>query len=138
MRSLLNLIFLFVFLFPLTSFPQQALQEKPQVARKTILDFKEELKLNDDQVKSIKKIIDEFEKNNKPLLEKLIVLDKELKELFEKEGKLSEIRKKIREIFNLRAEMVFNEIEAGRKIDEVLNKEQKQKWKEIRMVGGKR
>jgi len=72
------------------------------------------------------------------LLEKLIVLDKELKELFEKEGKLSEIRKKIREIFNLRAEMVFNEIEAGRKIDEVLNKEQKEKWKEIRMVGGKR
>jgi len=71
-------------------------------------------------------------------LEKLIVLDKELKELFEKEGKLSEIRKKIREIFNLRAEMVFNEIEAGRKIDEVLNKEQKEKWKEIRMVGGKR
>jgi len=116
MRSLLNLIFLLVFLFPLISFPQQAPQEKSQVARKTILDFKEELKLNDDQVKSIKKIIDEFEKNNKPLLEKLIVLDKELKELFEKEDELSEIRKKIREIFSLRAEMVFNEIEAGRKL----------------------
>jgi hypothetical protein len=28
--------------------------------------------------------------------------------------------------------MIINEIEAGRKIDKVLNKEQKEKWKQIR------
>ena len=83
-------------------------------------------------MKSIKKIIDEFETKNRPLLEKLIALDKELKELLEKEGDLGEIKKKIKEIYSLRAEMIFNEIEAGRKIDKVLNKEQKEKWKQIR------
>jgi len=83
-------------------------------------------------VKSIKKIIDEFETKNRPLLEKLIALDKELKELLEKEGDLGEIRKRIKEIFSIRAEMILNEIEAGRKIDKVLNKEQKEKWKQIR------
>jgi Spy/CpxP family protein refolding chaperone len=106
--------------------------------RKTILDFKQELKLTEDQVKSIKKIIDEFETKNRPLLEKLIALDKELKELLEKEGDLGEIKKRIKEIYNLRAEMVINEIEAGRKIDKILNKEQKEKWKQIRSSGIKR
>jgi len=106
--------------------------------RRTILDFKQELKLTEDQVKSIKKIIDEFEMKNRPLLEKLIALDKELKELLEKEGDLGEIKKRIKEIYNLRAEMIFNEIEAGRKIDKVLNKEQKEKWKQIRSSGIKR
>ena len=86
-------------------------------------------------MKSIKKIIDEFEGKNMSLLEKFLALDKELKELLEKEGDLGEIRKRIKEIFSIRAEMIFNEIEAGRKIDKVLNKEQKEKWKEIRSSG---
>ena len=112
--------------------PQPKAQAQPQIQRKTILDFKDELKLTEDQVKSIKKIIDEFEGKNRPLLEKLIALDKELKELLEKEGDLGEIRKRIKEIYSIRADMVINEIETGRKIDKVLNKEQKEKWKQIR------
>ena len=102
------------------------------MVRKTILDFKDELKLNEEQVRSIKKIIDEFEVKNEGLFQKVSVLDKELKELLEKEGELGEIKKKVREIFSLRAEMVFNEIEAGRKIDKLLNEEQKERWKQIR------
>jgi hypothetical protein len=54
--------------------------------------------------------------------------------LLEKEGDLGEIKKRIREIYSLRAEMIFNEIEAGRKIDKVLNKEQKEKMKLIRVI----
>jgi len=126
------LLIIFIFIFPLNLFSQQVSQRKSEVVRKTILDFKDELKLNEEQVRSIKKIIDEFEVKNEGLFQKVSVLDKELKELLEKEGELSEIRKKIREIFSLRAEMVFNEIEAGRKIDKVLNKEQKERRKQIR------
>jgi len=126
------LLIIFIFIFPLNLFSQQVSQRKSEVVRKTILDFKDELKLNEEQVRSIKKIIDEFEVKNEGLFQKVSVLDKELKELLEKEGELSEIKKKVREIFSLRAEMVFNEIEAGRKIDKVLNKEQKERWKQIR------
>jgi Spy/CpxP family protein refolding chaperone len=107
--------------------PQPKEQTQPQIQRKTILDFKDELKLSEAQVKSIKTIIDELERKNRPLMDKFLALDKELKELLEKEGDLGEIRKRISEIYSLRAEMVFNEIEAGRKIDKVLNKEQKEK-----------
>jgi hypothetical protein len=108
--------------------PQPQVQAQPQIQRKTILDFKDELKLSEAQVKSIKTIIDELEKKNRTLMDKFLVLDKELKELLEKEGDLG----RIKEIFSIRAEMIFNEIEAGRKIDKVLNKEQKEKWKQIR------
>lgn len=107
--------------------PQPKEQTQPRIQRKTILDFKDELKLSEAQVKSIKTIIDELERKNRPLMDKFLALDKELKELLEKEGDLGEIRKRISEIYSLRAEMVFNEIEAGRKIDKVLNKEQKEK-----------
>jgi Spy/CpxP family protein refolding chaperone len=112
--------------------PQPKEQAQPQIQRKTILDFKDELKLSEAQVKSIKTIIDEFERKNRTLMDKFLALDKELKELLEKEGDLGEIRKRIKEIFSIRAEMVINEIEARRKIDKVLNKEQKEKWKQIR------
>jgi Spy/CpxP family protein refolding chaperone len=112
--------------------PQPQSQAQPQIQRKTILDFKDELKLSEAQVKSIKTIIDEFERKNRTLMDKFLALDKELKELLEKEGDLGEIKKRIKEIYSLRAEMAINEIEAGRKIDKVLNKEQKEKWKQIR------
>jgi septal ring factor EnvC (AmiA/AmiB activator) len=130
---LLSLIILLFFfdLYAQTQ-PQPQLQSQPQIQRKTILDFKDELKLSEAQVKSIKTIIDELERRNRTLMDKFLTLDKELKELLEKEGDLGEIRKRIREIYSLRADMVFNEIEAGRKIDKVLNKEQKEKWKQIR------
>jgi Spy/CpxP family protein refolding chaperone len=131
--AILSLIIsLFLFDLYAQAQPQPKAQAQPQIQRKTILDFKDELKLTEDQVKSIKKIIDEFEGKNRPLLEKLIALDKELKELLEKEGDLGEIRKRIKEIYSIRADMVINEIETGRKIDKVLNKEQKEKWKQIR------
>jgi len=123
---------IFIFLFPLNLFSQQDAQPKPQAGRKTILDFKDELKLNEEQVKSIKKIIDDFEAKNRSLSQKMANLDRELKELLEKEGELKEIRKRIKDIFSLRADMIFNEIEAGRKIDKLLNEEQKERWHQIR------
>jgi peptidoglycan hydrolase CwlO-like protein len=68
--------------------PQPKEQTQPQIQRKTILDFKDELKLSEAQVKSIKTIIDEFERKNRTLMDKFLALDKELKELLEKEGDL--------------------------------------------------
>ena len=137
--AILSLIISFFFsdLYAQTQ-PQPKEQAQPQIQRKTILDFKDELKLSEAQVKSIKTIIDEFERKNRTLMDKFLALDKELKELLEKEGDLGEIRKRIKEIFSIRAEMVINEIEARRKIDKVLNKEQKEKWKQIRRGNNKK
>jgi len=128
----------FLFIFFSLSFAENQNQTQPQRRVYTILDFKDELKLSKEQVEKIRKIIDEFEKRARPLREKIVAQDREIRELLEKEADLKEIRGKIKENFSLRAELIIMEIEAGRKIDGVLTPEQLKKWREIRRQGGKR
>ena len=110
-----------------TSQPQQV-----QVTRKTILDYKAEVGLSDKQVKEIEKLIGEFEKRLADRAEKIRENDTKLRELLVKEGDIKEIGKNVREIYRLRGENVVDDIETGRKIDSLLAKEQRDKWREIK------
>jgi len=136
-RVCFSLLF-FLFIFFSLSFAENQNQTQPQRRVYTILDFKDELKLSQEQVEKIRKIIDEFEKRAKPLRERVVAQDREIRELLEREADLKEIRGKIKENFSLRADLLIMEIEAGRKIDGVLTPEQLKKWREIRRQGGKR
>jgi hypothetical protein len=127
--------FLVFFVFVTTGFTEET---SPTSAPKTIIDFKDELALKPEQVKRIKEIIENFEKSAKPLRERIVFLNKEVMELLGKEADLSEIEKKVKEGSSLRADLVVMEIEAGRRIDKVLNKEQLTKWREIKKKGGKK
>ena len=131
-------IFLLLVVFPVVSFAQQTLSLPTDATPKTILDFKDELALKPEQVEKLKKIIDDFEGSAQPLLSKIVSLNKETRELLGKEEDLAKIKPKIKEVFSLRADLVIMEIEAGRKIDKVLTKEQLAKWREIKKKGGKK
>jgi len=102
------------------------------VVRQTILDYKTEVGLTDKQAKDIEKLITDFQKREKENRDKIATQDKKVKELLANEGDMKEIAKGIREIYRLRGEMLIDDIETGRKIDNCLTKEQKDKWKEIR------
>ena len=102
------------------------------VVRQTILDYKTEVGLTDKQAKDIEKLISDFQKREKENRDKIATQDKKVKELLANEGDMKEIAKGIREIYRLRGEMLIDDIETGRKIDNCLTKEQKDKWKEIR------
>lgn len=102
------------------------------LTRKTILDFKEELKLTKEQEEKIRKIISEFEQKVKGINERAVKVDREIGELLEKDAEMKEIEKKVKELFSLRAEAVIEELKAGRVIDKLLNEEQRKKWREIR------
>jgi len=111
-------------------------QVQPQVIqRKTILDFEEELRLSQEQVYRIERIIRDFEGKVRGINEKIAKLDREIIELLEREGELKEVERKVKELFSLRADAVIEEIKAGRAIDKLLNEEQRKKWKEIRRGG---
>jgi len=138
MKRVCFLFLFFLFIFFSSSFAENQNQTQPQRRVYTILDFKDELKLSKEQVEKIRKIIEDFEKRAKPLREKIVAQDREIRELLEREADLKEIRGKIKENFSLRAELIIMEIEAGRKIDGVLTPEQLKKWREIRRQGGKR
>jgi len=128
----------FLFIFFSLSFAENQNQTQPTKRVYTILDFKDELKLSKEQVEKIRKIIDEFEKRARPLREKIVAQDREIRELLEREADLKEIKGKVKENFSLRADLLIMDIEAGRKIDGVLTPEQLKKWREIRRQGGKR
>lgn len=105
------------------------------LTRKTILDFKEELKLTKEQEEKIRKIISEFEQKVRQINERAVKVDREIGELLEKDAEMKEIEKKVKELFSLRAEAVIEELKAGRAIDKLLNEEQRKKWREIRRGG---
>ncbi|MCS7150506.1 MAG: hypothetical protein RMI93_07215, partial [Caldimicrobium sp.] len=52
--------------------PQGAQPQGVQPARRTILDFREELRLTEDQFKKIKKIVEDFEKKANALNERAV------------------------------------------------------------------
>jgi cell division protein ZapA (FtsZ GTPase activity inhibitor) len=106
------------------------------VQRKTILDFKEELGLTKEQEERIGKIVRDFEKRVKDINDKMVKVDGEIRKLLEENGDIKEVEKKVRELFQLRATAVIEEIKAGREIDKILNAEQREKWRKIK-VGGK-
>ncbi|MCM8830207.1 MAG: Spy/CpxP family protein refolding chaperone [Candidatus Omnitrophica bacterium] len=126
-------LYLFVIVFVLTSvniFSQGSSGQTQE--KKTILDYKAEVGLTEKQVKEIGKLITDYEKRVSGNLEKIKEKDKELKDLLASEGDIKEIGKLVREIYRLRGEIVVDALETGRKIDQMLTKEQKAKWKEIK------
>mgnify|MGYP001626171168 CR=1 FL=1 len=102
------------------------------VQKKTILDFKDELKLTKEQEEKIRKIVNGFEGKVKGFNEKMVKVDGEIRRLLEEKGDIKEVEKKVREFFQLRAEAVIEEIKAGREIDKLLTSEQREKWRKIR------
>jgi Spy/CpxP family protein refolding chaperone len=112
--------------------PQAQPMTQSQVQRRTILDFKEGLKLTREQEEKIKRIIEGFQKKKRDLTERMRVLDGEIRKLLEENGEMREIEKKVKELFQLRAQVVIEDIKAGREIDKVLNVEQREKWRKIK------
>jgi len=111
MKRVCFLFLFFLFIFFSLSFAENQNQTQPQRRVYTILDFKDELKLSKEQVEKIKKIIEDFEKRARPLREKILAQDREIRELLEREADLKEIRGKIKENFSLRAELIIMDIE---------------------------
>lgn len=114
-----------------TAFAQQG-QEAPQKqATKTIFDYKTELNLTNDQVNKIKEHIANLDKEVRVSRAKLIIIDADVQNLVQKEGDMNEIKKKVREAFDIQASIRIADFEASRKINDVLKPDQLKKWREI-------
>lgn len=114
------------------AFAQQAEEvTRQQQAVKTIFDYRAELNLTDDQVKKIREHLSALEKEVRVLRARLTIADVDLQSLLEKEGDITEIKKKVKEAFDIQASIRIADIEAARKINGVLKPEQLKKWREI-------
>ena len=116
--------------------PQPKEQAQPQIQRKTILDFKDELKLSEKQVKDIEKLLQVYFKKEKEFADKIRERERRLNELLSHGGEMREVKKLAKELYCLRGELWAEELETAKKIENMLNDEQKRKWRELRV--GKR
>lgn len=92
------IIFMFIIFWVGLVYAQNVTQGQVQAfQRKTILDFKEELKLTKEQEEKIRKIIADFEHKVRALNERAVKVDREIGELLEKGGELKEVERKVKE-----------------------------------------
>ncbi len=139
-------------LCPTQGFAQLGSDEVHFLARKnpavrgprTILDYKDQLKLTNDQVEKIKAILFDLENRERALRRDLARMNREVLALLaegaKKQGSLNldDVKKKIRQSFQIRAEMAIAEIEAAEKINRLLTPAQFEKWKKINAKGRRR
>jgi len=134
--SLTPWILAFILLFSLLviyAYSQEGGKRGSAQGRKTILDFKDELKLNDRQVKEIEKLLQVYFKKEQEMLGKIREKETKLTKMLNSGGDIKEVKKLAREIYCLRGELWAEELETAKKIDGVLNEEQRKKWREIRL-----
>lgn len=138
------LLFFLIVIITSISFPVHA-QQATQSQVKTILDYKDDLKLTGDQVEKIKSYMFDLQKEIQNLTVKLNAVNTEILKLLdqgaEKQGslKLSEVEAKIREAHQVRADMAIAEIRTAEKINRILTVEQYEKWKKLtKEQGGKK
>jgi len=113
--------------------PQPKAQAQPQIQRKTILDFKDELKLSEKQVKDIERLLQVYFKKEKEFADKIRERERRLNELLSQGGEMKEVKRLAKEIYCLRGELWGEELETAKKIEDMLNDEQKRKWRELRV-----
>ena len=112
---------------------QSQVQAQPQIQRKTILDFKDELKLSEKQFKDIEKLLQVYFKKEKEFADKIREKERRLNELLSQGGEMKEVKRLAKEIYCLRGELWGEELETAKKIEDMLNDEQKRKWRELRV-----
>lgn len=106
-------------------------QNPPQP--KGILDYSKELGLSQKQVEAIRNAINSFEAKARENISKQQAIANELNNLLKNENfNMDLVAKKIREIYQLRADLDIANIETARKINSILTPEQRKKWQEIR------
>lgn len=117
---------------PAASQPAQSQPAPAQPTQgRTIFDYKAELNLSDKQEQDIRNILINLNKDSRLAAARVVIMESELEDLTEKEADLEQIRKKLREISELRINLRIQDLEASRKINRVLSPEQLKKWRGI-------
>lgn len=113
--------------------PSKSVQ--PAAAKKqtrTMLDFRSELNLSEDQTRKIREHLNTMDKDLRVMRANLSLVNVDLQNLMEKDADIVEIKKKIRESFDIQASIRIVDLETARNINKLLSAEQIKKWKAIR------
>lgn len=98
---------------------------------KTMLDYKDELGMTDDQVKEVSDALKSFQVTINEQRSALQTEEKEFKELLAANAPLSDIKAKLRQISDTRFNLRYADVLTSRRVSDALKPEQMKKWREI-------
>ncbi len=98
---------------------------------KSLVDFRQELKLSDRQVEAITSTLQRFQEENVTLRFKLGVAERETASLVERRGDLAAIKANLKQASDLEYQMRLLDLETSRRVEEILSPEQLKRWQAI-------
>lgn len=109
----------------------QTEEKKEQKKIKTIVDYRDELGLTDEQVNGVAEALKSFQETVNTQRKLLIQYEKEYRELLAAHAPLPEIKQKLRQVADTRFNLRYADVVTSRKVEQVMSEEQLKKWREI-------
>ena len=98
---------------------------------KTIFDYQKEVGLTDKQVTDMQKMMNDLQATLNGKAKDLTTMRQDLSAMITKKDEMKNIRAQMQKIADLQVENSCLDIEASRKVEEIMKPEQIAKWKEI-------
>ncbi|MEW6283000.1 MAG: hypothetical protein AB1758_30585 [Candidatus Eremiobacterota bacterium] len=110
-----------------------AAAQQPEQPRKikTLVDYKQELGLSDQQIQDVVATLNQFKTELEAYQQKLVAAEKDFQKLLEQHADLEAIKAKLRESADLRFQIRYLDVVTSRKVEAILSPEQMSKWREI-------
>lgn len=125
---IVSLLLLFLFLVPAWA---QSPTPAPKRKIKTMVDYKEELSLTEEQIKTISTTLVSFQSLVKKQKTNLATYEQEYRKMIQEGAPLPEIKGKLRQIADTRFILRYADVLTSRRVSETLTDEQMEKWKAI-------
>lgn len=110
--------------------PALAQDKQPQKV-KTMVDFKKELNLSDQQIANITSTLKNFQENVVAQKKVLVAQENDLRKLLADHASLADIKKKLHEIEGTRFELRYLDVVTSRQVEDILSAEQLTAWRQI-------
>jgi septal ring factor EnvC (AmiA/AmiB activator) len=128
----LLLVALFIFSSGAVLAQEPSTPDKPPKKKiKTMIDYKDELDLTEEQVKEVRTALLSFQTTVKQLRATLAQSEKDYKQLVKEEAPLSDIKSTLRTIADARFQLRYADVVTSRRVSDALTDQQMAKWREI-------
>jgi vacuolar-type H+-ATPase subunit I/STV1 len=111
--------------------PAAAAAQAQQQGMKTIFDYQKEVGLTDKQVADMQKVMGDLQNTLNDKAKELGTMRQALSDMIAKKDDMKSIKAQMQKIANLQVDNSCMDIEASRKVEQIMKPEQIAKWKEI-------
>lgn len=98
---------------------------------KTLVDFRTEIGLSEEQVQTVNKTLELFKTSLKTYQDKLLANEKELQILLAQKADLERVKTALRLSSDLLFQMQYLDVVTSRKVEAIMTPEQLKKWQDI-------